>query len=54
MTTVAGVYESGGEVSLQNIRLPELDKNRIVNIQTAIVFDSDCCYDVIIGSDFLL
>ena len=53
MTTVAGVYESGGEVSLPNIRLPELDKNRIVNNQTALVFYSDCSYDVILGSDFL-
>ena len=31
MTTVDGVYESGGEVLLQNIRLPELDKNIILN-----------------------
>ena len=53
MTTVAGVYESGVKVSLQNIRLPELDKNRIVNNQTSLVFDSDCCYDVILGSHFL-
>ena len=34
INTVAGVYESGGEVLLQNTRLPELDKNRIVNNQT--------------------
>ena len=46
MTTVAGVYESRGEVLLQNIRLPELNKNIIVNNQTALVFDSDCRYDV--------
>ena len=51
--TVAGVYESGGEVLLQNIRLPELDKKKIVNNQAALVFDSDFCYDVILGSDFL-
>ena len=53
MTTVEGVYESGGELSLQNIRIPELDKNIIFNNQTALVFDSDCRYDVILGSDFL-
>ena len=53
MTTVAGVYESGGEVSLQNICLPELNKNRIVNNQTLLVFESDFRYDVILGSDFL-
>ena len=53
MTTVAGVYESGGKVLLQNIRLPELNKNRIVNNQTSLFYDSDCRYDVILGSDFL-
>ena len=52
MTTVAGFYESGGELLLQKIRLPELDKKRIINNQTALVFDSDCRYDVILGSDF--
>ena len=53
MTTVAGVYDYGGEVLLQNIRLPELDRNRIVNNQTALVFDSDFRYAVILGSEFL-
>ena len=53
MTTVAVVYEYVGEVLLQNIRRPDLDKNRIVNNQRALVFDSDCRYDVILGSDFL-
>ena len=53
MTTVSGVYESRGEVLLQNIRPPDLYKNIIVNNQTALVFDSDCRYDVIIGSGFL-
>ena len=38
---------------MQNIRLPDIDKNRIVNNQTALVFDSDCRYDLILGSDFL-
>ena len=54
MATVAGFYESGGKVLLQNIRLPELNKNKIVNNKTALVFHSDCRYDVIMGSDFLL
>ena len=53
MTTVAGVYEYVGEVLLQNIRLPDLDKNRIVNNKTSLVFDSYCHYYVILGSDFL-
>ena len=50
MTTVSGVYESGGEVLLQNIRLPELYKNRTVSNKTSLVFDTDCSYDVILGS----
>ena len=41
------------QVVSQNIRLPELDKNRIVNNQTALVFDSVCRYDVILDYDFL-
>ena len=53
ITTVAGVYESWGELLLQNIHLKELYNNRIFNNQTEIVFDSDFCYDVILGSDFL-
>ena len=31
MTTEAGVYESRSEVLLQNIGLPDLNKNIIVN-----------------------
>ena len=31
MTIVSGVFESEGEVSLQNIRLSELNKNIIVD-----------------------
>ena len=33
MDNLAGVYESGGKVLLQNIRLPELKKNRIATIR---------------------
>ena len=53
MTTVAGFYESGGVVLLQNIRLPDLNKKIIINNQTALVFGSDFRYDVILGSEFL-
>ena len=31
------------------ILLPELDKNRIIDHQSALVFDADCHYDVILG-----
>jgi hypothetical protein len=38
-----------------NLRLPELDKNRNVEQQNALIFESDTCkYDVILGVDFLM
>ena len=41
-------------VVLCNLRLPELDKNRNVDQQKALIFDADSCrYDVILGADFL-
>ena len=40
-------------VVLHNLRLPELDKNRNMDQQKALVFDADFCrYDVILGADF--
>ncbi len=39
---------------MRNLRLPEFDKNRNVNQQNALVFQSETCkYDVILGADFL-
>jgi hypothetical protein len=38
---------------MRNLRLPELDKNPVVDQQKALVFDGDCKYDVILGADFL-
>jgi hypothetical protein len=41
-------------VVLRNLRLPELDKNRNVDQQQALIFDADSCkYNVILGADFL-
>jgi hypothetical protein len=41
-------------VVLRNLRLPDLDKNRNVDQQKALMFDADSCrYDVILGADFL-
>ena len=40
-------------VVMRSLRLPELDKNRVVNQQKALVFDNDCKYDVILGAGFL-
>jgi hypothetical protein len=52
--TLAGSYTSSEMVVLRNLRLPELDKNRNVDQQKAIIFYADSCrYDVILGADFL-
>jgi hypothetical protein len=41
-------------VVMRNLRLPELDKNRNVEQQKALIFESETCkYDVILGTDFL-
>jgi hypothetical protein len=40
-------------VYLRNLRLPEFDKNRIIDEQKALIFDQKCRYDVILGADFL-
>ena len=42
INTLAGTYESGGEVYMKGLRLPELDKSRSVEGQRALVFDTDC------------
>ena len=39
---------------MQNLRLPEFDKSRIIDSQKDLVFQSETCkYDVILGADFL-
>jgi hypothetical protein len=39
---------------MRNLRLPEFNKNRNVNQQKALVFQSETCrYDIIPGADFL-
>jgi hypothetical protein len=51
--TSAGSYQLSATVVMRNLRLPELDKNRNVEQQKALVFESDTCkYDVILGADF--
>jgi hypothetical protein len=52
--TLAGSYTSSEMVVLRNLRLPELDKNRNVDQQKALIFDADSGrYDMILGADFL-
>ena len=54
VNTLAGAYQSSTMVVMRNLRLPELDKNRNVEQQKALIFESETCkYDVILGADFL-
>ena len=38
---------------LHAIRLPELNKNRVIDQHKALVFDGNIRYDLILGADFL-
>jgi hypothetical protein len=52
--TLTGSYQLSATVVMRNLRLPELDKNRNVEQQKALIFESITCkYDVILGADFL-
>ena len=54
VNTLAGSYNASEIVVMHNIQLPELDKNRNVDQQKELVFESKTCkYDVILGADFL-
>ncbi len=54
VNTLAGTYTFTEVVIMRNLRLPELDKNRNVKEQKALVFQSETCkYNVILGADFL-
>ena len=53
VNTLAGSCETKPVVVMRNLRLPELDKNCVVDQQKALVFNGQCKYDVILGVDFL-
>ena len=53
VTTLAGSCTAKEMVVLQAIRLPELDKNRVIDQHKALVFDGNIRYDLILGADFL-
>jgi len=53
INTLAGSCETKFVVVMRNLRLPELDKNRVVDQEKALVFNGQCKYDVILGADFL-
>ncbi len=53
MNTLAETYTSAEIVIMHNLRLPEFNKNRNVDQQKALVFQSETCkYNVILGADF--
>jgi hypothetical protein len=52
VNTLAGSYRLSAMVVMCNLRLPELDKNRNIKQQKALIFESDTYrYDVILGAD---
>ena len=53
MNTMAGFFKPLGYVILQDIRIPEFDKNLSIDGQLCYVFDTPCRYQVIAGRDFL-
>jgi hypothetical protein len=47
VNTLAGSYQSSSMVVMCNLRLPELEKNRNIDHQKALIFESETCkYDV--------
>ncbi len=54
MKTLAGHLKMQEVVTMQDIRLPEFDKNRRINQQKVLVFDNNNVeYDIILGTNFL-
>ncbi len=52
--TLAGCLKTQEVITMQDIRLPEFDKNRRINQQKVLVFDNDNIkYDIILGTNFL-
>jgi hypothetical protein len=52
--TLAGRLKTQEVVTMQDIRLPEFDKNRRINQKKVLVFDKDNVkYDIILGANFL-
>lgn len=54
INTLAGKFSVSEMVRLEDLRLPEFDKNRRIQSQKALIFDRPSSrYDMILGSDFL-
>ena len=53
MKTLMGTFNVNRVVALENICVPEMDKNKTIVKQMAYIFKGECAYDVILGRDFL-
>ncbi len=54
MRTLTGHLKTQEVVTMQDIRLPEFDKNKRINQQKVLVFDNDNIkYNIILGTNFL-
>ena len=51
--TLGGIVQLNQTVTLEQLRFPEFNKNIKIEQHKMIVFDSNCCYDIILGGDFL-
>ena len=52
-TTLAGDFQSNQQALLEEIVLPEFKCTSYVDSQQCQVFSGPCCYDIILGRDFL-
>ena len=52
-TTLAGDFQSNRQVLLEEIVLPEFKRTSYIDSQQCQVFSGPCCYDIILGRDFL-
>ena len=53
LTTLAGTMSATETVTMRDFHLPEFDKNRRIEEQKALVFDTPCRSNIILGTDFL-
>ena len=53
VNTLAGHLSSSGKIEIQGMRLPEFDRNRVIDSHEFGTFDTPCQYDLILGTEFL-
>ena len=53
VATLAGVMQPTDKVGVSGIRLPEFDRSLVIDKHNFLIFNAECKYDMILGSDFL-